>query len=225
MKSPGLTPRRCIRCQNRSDIFGDRDIETGWHGYCCECNAQWRACQFNASLRSCNRMFSCVLLKGLGLNVSQCASVRQCLGLYPSTLRTSSIFKHKLKVLKMLWLSAPVEWWVEDDETAECIRYEQPILRTLQDVYVESKSCGQHSFQALHSDVFRYVTLPDSVCTYLMGGHIALNQKTSRSCNYCTELPELGHDQRYLESCGEAPKWEITFFLQWANKGMFSTTL
>ena len=44
----------------------------------------------------------------------------------------------------MLWLSAPVEWWVEDDEIAEFKRYEQPILRTSQDVYVESNTFRQH---------------------------------------------------------------------------------
>ena len=206
MKSPGLTPRRCIRCQNRSDIFGDRDIETGWHGYCCECNAQWRACQFNASLRSCNRMFSCVLLKGLGLNVSQCATVRQCLGLCPSILRTDTMLKHRLQGLKMLWLSAPVEWWIEDDSDAEFERYERPTLRTLQDIFLKYNSFRRHAFQALHSEVFRYVTLLDCICTYLIGADIVINQKTSRSCKYCTELPELGHDEKNLESCWQACK-------------------
>ena len=206
MKSAGFSPERCRRCQNRSDVFGLCDIETGWYGYCCECNAQWRACQFNVSLRSCNRRFSCILLKGLGLNVSQCATVRLCLGLCPSILRTDTMLKHRLQGLKMLWLSAPVEWWIEDDSDAEFERYERPTLRTLQDIFLKYNSFRRHAFQALHSEVFRYVTLLDCICTYLIGADIVINQKTSRSCKYCTELPELGHDEKNLESCWQACK-------------------
>ena len=51
-----------------------------------------------------------------------------------------------------------------------------------------------------------YVTLLDCICTYLIGADIVINQKTSRRCKYCTALPELGHDEKNLESCWQACK-------------------
>ena len=33
--------RRCQSCCNRAQLFGCRDLRSGWIGDCCECNMRW----------------------------------------------------------------------------------------------------------------------------------------------------------------------------------------
>ena len=205
--SLGHDGRSCQRCHNRSEIFGAIDAETGWVGYCQECNAQWKACRFNCTLRSCSRKFASQFLTALGLRPSNCVCIRQCLGYCPSSIRTDLILMHKLNVLKVLCLAAPIMWYTEDDEEAEAHRLAFPCLRTLQDIFCDSDSFQRLAFGAFHRVVFGLPTLLDCVQSYLIGGDINVNRKSSRSCSYCTEVPELAiNNAGNCESCWEAYK-------------------
>ena len=146
-------------------------------------------------------------MRALGLRADNCVCIRQCLGYCPSSIRTDVIFRHKLNVLKVLWLAAPIMWYTEDDEEAEAHRLAFPCLRTLQDVYCDSTSFTRLAFGAFHREVFGYPTLLDCVQRYLIGGDINVNPKSSRSCSYCTEVPELAiHNVENCEFCWEACK-------------------
>ncbi len=164
--------RRCTRCMNRVQLFGCVDQESGWLGYCRECCAQWYQHAFNAALRACNRKCSVLLLRALGLNIDMSGRVRECVYRCPVVLRRSTIFRHKLQLQHVLWMSAPLYWWLEDtDSEAEEERYFQPTLRSLQEVHMNCKlpEFKRRCFLGLDQDVMRFATLLDGISAYLGG--------------------------------------------------------
>ena len=210
--------RHCSRCGNRTQLFGSRDPVSGWCGYCRECNVQWYSCQFDLCLSSCSRRFSALLLKAWGLKAEAEALIRKSLGLCPSTLRTDTLFKHKLMLLHLLWLTMPIEWEIESDSEGEDERYEFPILRTLKDVFISSKTFRWSVFAKRHSFVFRHVTLLDAVSMYLVDSDIKVARKASRGCQHCCcNFPDSTFDDIYLERC-----WQIW---QWNHRLWFGHTL
>ena len=99
-----INGRRCSRCSNRFDIFGRRDRESGWEGYCAECNCKWYSCQFNQQLRSCSRLFAARSLLAFGLNISASKVIRSYLALVTHELRKVILLHHKLRTLQLLWM-------------------------------------------------------------------------------------------------------------------------
>ena len=163
--------RRCSvpRCSNRSQIFGDRDVESGWRGYCSECNARWNAWKVNTSLRACSKQIRLSLLSAFGIGVNTAMIIRHLLYFSHWIVRRKILQRHKFRVVHLLWLCCPQYRYMEDtDSEAEEELHVNPTLRTLIDVYVDSdsdfyRSCfrGQHP---RHLDNFR---LLDAVSTYL----------------------------------------------------------
>ena len=160
---------RCNRCRvNGRRLFGSRDPASGWEGYCAECNVRWYAAQFDATMRQCNRRCFVLLLRGLGLPVLATCNIRRSLGYCPDHLRHSILLKHSWRVNHLCWLSAPMDWWLEDtDSEAEDDRIEHPQLRTLNDIQVNSHYSSSSCFNPLHSSVFRCATLLQAVSVYL----------------------------------------------------------
>ena len=161
--------RRCNRCRvNRAQLFGSRDPASGWFGYCAECNVRWYAAQFDSTLRQCNRQCLVFLLCGLGVPLSATWYIRRSLGYSPDHYRHSILLKHSWRLNHLCWLSAPLNWWLEDtDSEAELDRYEHPQLRTLTEIDINSLSCSRSCFKQLHSGVFGFATLLDAVSVYL----------------------------------------------------------
>ena len=128
LASLGDDGRKCSRCSNRPNLFGMCDVGSGWRGCCSECNVQWYTCLFNSRLRACNRRFAADCLRAFGLRMPEypfglpmpgCLLIRSYLGLSKSALRTAVFFQHKLKTLQLLWLTTPMEWWIESDSEGE----------------------------------------------------------------------------------------------------------
>ena len=63
---------RCRRCRRRTQLFGSRDIETGWEGWCRVCNAEWAWQRSESACSHCNRLWytSSPFLLALGLNLN-----------------------------------------------------------------------------------------------------------------------------------------------------------
>lgn len=74
-------------------------------------------------------------MNAFGLNADACKLVRLFLNLSPSALRTAVYLRHRFRTAQLLWLTTPMEWYLEDDPEAENERLEHPILRTLTQVF------------------------------------------------------------------------------------------
>lgn len=158
--------RRCLVCPNRCQLFGQRDPETGWHGYCSECNVRWKTQRFNRNLRACNIRFSVFVLCAFGIGAPIAMRMRMFLNLSPGRLRASVLLKHTFELRHLLWLSAPADWWMEaTDSEAEEERLELPILRTLKEVRVSSDAFVRSACRQLHKSWG--VTLLDAISMYL----------------------------------------------------------
>jgi hypothetical protein len=161
--------RRCTRCTNRSQLFGSYDTESHWEGYCSECNARWYGRKLNSILQVCNRKCSAFPLLGLGLNNGMACEVRKFLNCCDLTLRFSVLLKHRLNLTHLLWLVAPLHWWLcATDSEAEEERYMSPSLYTLKEVYIKNSSAfRRYCIRGLHGGVMRNPTILDAVSLYL----------------------------------------------------------
>ena len=163
--------RRCSvsHCLNRSRLFGDRDIQSGWIGYCSECNARWYAWELNSRLRACSRGCSHSLLSAFGIGANTALIIRQFLYFCYSNVRRNVLWTHKLRVMHLLWLSCPQHWYMEDtDSEAEEERYVKPTLRTLIEVYLDPQSeFYRQCFGSCLSRKREHFRLLDAVSAYL----------------------------------------------------------
>ena len=84
-----------------------------------------------------------------------------------SNVRRACLLIHIFRVTHLLWLSAPVEWWMgATDSEAEDERHANPILRTLIEVYLEPASEFYRTCFGVALFTNR-VRLLDAVSTYL----------------------------------------------------------
>ena len=86
-----------------------------------------------------------------------------------SNVRRACLTIHKFRVTHLLWLSAPVEWWMgATDSEAEDERHANPILRTLIEVYLKPESEFYRTcFRGAHRYPISPFRLLDAVSTYL----------------------------------------------------------
>ena len=111
--------RRCHRCKRRSQIFGNRDVESNWIGYCSVCNMEWYEWYLKISIRLCDRGFRG---NGLALMLRSHATVEIVtnfvLGLRRSrdVLMACSI-RHVFALVQLSWLSSPLGWHAALEDT------------------------------------------------------------------------------------------------------------
>ena len=113
--------QRCMRCERRTQIFGDRDPETGWRGWCVICNTVWHSWCLDRILLSCARtklgygLFRILSSSGCAARISEFLLRR------PQDVLTSSALRHMFAVVQVLWISDPLDWWYEatDSEAEE----------------------------------------------------------------------------------------------------------
>ena len=60
----------CYRCGRPANLFGSRDVETRWEGWCIVCNADWHYHKVVSSIRCCSRVSSAALPVVCGLRFS-----------------------------------------------------------------------------------------------------------------------------------------------------------
>ena len=97
--------RRCRRCTGRAQVFGLRDPETGYEGYCSVCNLEWHTWQLECRVRFCDRRcavycLACIFpvkknllilfIRGFLLG-GQCCSARNGTDSYVSIPHTTAI--------------------------------------------------------------------------------------------------------------------------------------
>ena len=102
--------RRCNRCNRRSQIFGNRDVASGWEGYCNVCNMQWYAWYLTSNVRLCNR--GC-RDRGLFQMLRSQASVEITTSFIcrsPHEELMYSSLQHVYAIAQLTWLSCPLKW-------------------------------------------------------------------------------------------------------------------
>ena len=156
--------RRCKRCGNRSQLFGNRDVECGWDGYCEVCNLEWYTWRLDSSVRTCNRACSIHCLRGLIPLRQACCLIRDCFfeG-YAAKLRWSILSQFRFKFVQVSWLSCIMDCWLEPDHGVAAEDWVvRRSLRILREVLVESPG-----FLLQCKPAFPYFRLLDAVTTYL----------------------------------------------------------
>ena len=153
---------RCKRCGNRSQLFGNRDPESGWEGYCQVCNMEWYTWQLDSSVRTCNRACSIHCLCGLIPLTYACSLIRDFIFQgYAAKVRWSILSRWRFRHLRVLWLAGPLESVSESNSEDE----EGMVVRgTLLDFRKCVESPG---FILQCKAAFPYFTLLDAVMTYL----------------------------------------------------------
>ena len=166
--------RRCHRCKRRSQIFGNRYVESNWIGYCRVCNMEWYEWYLKISIRLCDR--GC-RDNGLGQMLRSHAAVEIVtnflLGLRRSrdVLMACSI-RHVFALVQLSWLSCPLEWWYEDTDS-EAVR---SLLRTMREVDYVNLACSPSD-----TGIDR-PRLLDLVCTFLYCHQARIH--IARTCGY-----------------------------------------
>lgn len=156
--------KRCSVCSNRSQIFGSRDIQTGWQGWCMECNARWYTCQFNHLIRACSRRFSVHLLNELVGSPVVSLVIRDFLLVCDRAVRRAVLTRHKFDLLHLQWQVCPVDCLQE--ESVEARRNKQFTIRSLKEAPMMSPQFRAQCFPHFGSRSQRF-TLMDAIMTYV----------------------------------------------------------
>ena len=157
--------RRCTRCKSRCQIFGQRDPETGWVGYCSACYYEWHHWHWDFHTRTCNRKCWIYSLHGI-IPKQICAELVESFldgSVTPEELVLMYSERHWFKLVQLSWLS--FNWCEEStDSEAEQARYEFPTLHSLREVPVYAKL---NEFKGRNKSERRPCLLLDLVCSFL----------------------------------------------------------
>ncbi len=141
-------PRTCTRCDSRCALFGQRDPETAWSGWCVLCNTMWRNRRIESVLMSVSRDFALRSLATLLGNNAAASVTLSFLQTIVGCVKYNILLRHHLNLCVLLWLCCPLEWWHESDSEAEEERIRRPVLRTLHEtaiLHVHLKHCASHA--------------------------------------------------------------------------------
>ena len=118
---------RCNRCRRRAQLFGSRDIETGWEGWCQVCNAEWAWQRLESACRHCSRLWYASFLLALGLNRN--SSIVTCVFLgdgYHRFLDQLCKHEHRRALTSLMWTTACIDWFLAEDSDEE-LALEEPL--------------------------------------------------------------------------------------------------
>jgi hypothetical protein len=91
----------CKRCFRRSDLFGSKDHETGWEGWCKVCNAEWMTHSMISSYRCCNQAHAT-------LSDSILKYVASFLWVKAALIHRLTIRQHKSSLQLLEWFCIPL---------------------------------------------------------------------------------------------------------------------
>ena len=121
--------RRCRRCGRRAQLFGSRDIETGWEGWCRVCNAEWRWQRWDSACVYCNRLWytSSPFLRAWGLDLNLSLVILLILGEgYHRFLDKLCKHEHRRALTQLMHTTARLDWYLAEDSGDE-IALEEPL--------------------------------------------------------------------------------------------------
>ena len=182
--------RRCNRCERRSQIFGDRDVDSGWIGYCRVCNKEWYSWYLAYNIRLCDRRCDVIgLFQMLQSNAAVEITTEFVLGPQrPEDVLMADSLRHLFDLVQLSWLSCPLEWYYEEEWctlewcrahwSAEEERRQRPILRTLREVKHVNSVCN------LSDNHIERPCLLDLVCTFLYCNQVVNSWRGSRGSLY-----------------------------------------
>ena len=161
--------RHCMRCSRRCNLFGSRDLETGWEGWCTVCNAEWLAHFVISSCRCCSRAFSIVAPSfcGFGITGDIAEWLTSYLWVEPALIHRLTMRKHKRALQILEWTSARLDWFLADDSSEELAFDEQPMLWSLRHQYLRRSRFSNGCFHHLENGS---QTLLNAIYTYLVPG-------------------------------------------------------
>ena len=120
---PGEDRRFCHQCGRPANLFGSRDIETGWEGWCTVCNADWHYHKVVSPIRCCSRVFSVASPVMCGFRFHMPAAIAINIQTYlrfsGATVHTLTMRQRKCTLQLLEWTSARLDWFLADDSSDE----------------------------------------------------------------------------------------------------------
>ena len=114
--------RHCSRCNRRCNLFGSRDVETGWEGWCSVCNSEWKMHNILSrclcSSRACSIASS---LPGMGMHfpIHVVITVYSFLFVDSATKHRAVMRRHKRNVQLLEWFCVRLDLWLANDSSEE----------------------------------------------------------------------------------------------------------
>lgn len=165
---------RCCVCSNKMDVFPYFvDYESGWMGWCMECNAFWHRSQFDLSIRACSRDCSVHLLNELaGCPKKVSLRIREFLLVCDRDLRRDVLTKHKFTMLHLRWSVCPVLWLPIEEGFIHHRSYDRPLhIRELKIERIKSPGFLSQCFPGFSHSSFgprkQHFSLMDAITTYV----------------------------------------------------------
>ena len=181
--------RTCTRCDSPCALFGQRDVETFWFGWCVLCNTTWHNRRIESVLTSVSRNFALRSLAALVGNKKAASVTLTFLQTSVGCVKYKKLLRHHLNLCLLMWLCCPLERWYEEDSEAEEERIRRPVLRTLQETAISSRAFKARCFPCIQSKD-RSWTLLHAVCSYLR-----LDTHTCESTSTARRIPGRAYDQ------------------------------
>ena len=140
--------RRCQSCCNRAQIFGLRDIVTGWEGDCSECNIRWNRRQVAAVCRTMSTNMKHGSFSGAGLRTS--GIIFAFANLDAKLHRRKCLYKHRINMCKTM-LTTAID---SDDEYFESNGHALTVypLTLLDDMSLRGETLRCDAVQFVNSD-------------------------------------------------------------------------
>ena len=129
------------------------------------CNATWHNRRTEGILFSVSPDFARRSLASLVGNYMAASIIFAFLQTSVGCIKHNRLLRHYLNVRALMWICCPLEWWYESDSEAEEERIQHPVLRTLQETAISSKTFTTMCFPCSISA--RSWTLLHAVCSYL----------------------------------------------------------
>ena len=153
--------RRCQSCCNRCNIFGSRDIVSGWLGDCRECNSRWYRHQLRCVSRGFQHMVAARNFWKLGAAAT--LTISRCVEFDLNWSRAVESWHRKVIMLKEV-LTNVVD--SDDEFDSEEMAVQTYPLTGLATICPCSKTLLR---ELRRSSPFREVSILDVVVSYLMG--------------------------------------------------------
>ena len=154
--------RFCHRCGRPSNLFGDRDVKTGWTGWCKVCNADWHHHDVVSSIRCCSRACSVAspVVCGLGFYIPVAVAVKINMYLYQTgALINILIMRRRKCTLQLLeWTSARLDWFLADDSSDELALDDPLTLLSLRHVYLCRRSTDLDHECTLLGNIYSFLS-------------------------------------------------------------------
>ena len=116
-------------------MFGCRDVQTGWIGWCKVCNADWHRHNVISCCRRCCRACSVVspVVCGLGFYIPVAIAIKINMYLFAegAMIHILTMQRRKCTLQLLEWTSARLDWWLADDSDEEFALDDAPTLLSL----------------------------------------------------------------------------------------------